>query len=127
MRHRLEFSDSPCNGSRVPANLATGRARNGRPATATFQGVVTMTKRVSLILSAATLCLGLALAPAIAQDAMKKDTMSKDTMSKDSMSKDSMSKDHMSKDTMKKDATAKDTMGKDSMAKDNMSKGTMSK
>jgi hypothetical protein len=49
-----------------------------------------MIKRTALILSAATLSFGLALAPAaFADDAMKKDTMSKHTMSKDSMSKDS--------------------------------------
>jgi pentapeptide MXKDX repeat protein len=77
-----------------------------------------MIKRTALILSAATLSFGLALAPAFAaDDAMKKDTMSKDSTSKDSMKKDSMSKDSMSKDT-----TSKDSMSKDSMKKDDMKK-----
>ena len=59
-------------------------------------------KTLGLAVSAAVLSMGLATAPAFAQDSMKKDTMSKDSMSKDSMKKDSMSKD--SKDTMSKDA-----------------------
>ena len=55
-----------------------------------------MIKRTALILSAATLSFGLALAStALADDAMKKDTMSKDVMSNDSMKKDSMSKESM--------------------------------
>jgi pentapeptide MXKDX repeat protein len=77
-----------------------------------------MIKRTALILSAATLSFGLALAPAaFADDAMKKDTMSKDSMSKDSMKKDSMSKDSMSKDTMTKDSMSKDSIKKDEMKK----------
>jgi pentapeptide MXKDX repeat protein len=71
-------------------------------------------KRTAVILSAATLSFGLALAPAaFADDTMKKDTMSKDSMSKDAMKKDSMSKDSMSKDTMSKDSMSKDSMKKD--------------
>ena len=82
-----------------------------------------MIKRTALILSAATLSLGLALAStALADDAMKKDTMSKDAMSNDAMKKDRMSKDSMSKDTMSKDAMSKDTMSKDSMKNDEMKK-----
>ena len=54
-----------------------------------------MTSRLALVLSAATLAAGLALAPAaFAQtsgDSMKKDTMGKtDTMKKDAMGKDTM-------------------------------------
>jgi pentapeptide MXKDX repeat protein len=76
-----------------------------------------MIKRTTLILSAATLSFGLALAPAaLAADAMK------NTMSKDSMSKDTMSKDTTSKDTTSKDAMAKDTMANDSMKKDDTKK-----
>src|SRR5215472_11749496 len=71
-----------------------------------------------LVLSAATLSFGLALAPAaFADDAMKKDTMSKDSMSKDSMKKDSVSKDSMSKDTMSRDSMSNDSMKKDDMKK----------
>jgi pentapeptide MXKDX repeat protein len=82
-----------------------------------------MIKRTALILSAATLSFGLALAPAaFADDTMKKDTMSKDSMSKDSMKKDSMSKDSMSEDTMSKDTMSKDSMSKDSMKKDDVKK-----
>jgi len=67
-----------------------------------------MTKRIMLALSAATLALSLASAPAaFAQDKMSKDTMSKDKMSKDSMSKDKMHKDGMAKDTMSKDGMKK--------------------
>jgi pentapeptide MXKDX repeat protein len=52
-----------------------------------------MIKRTALILAAATLSFGLALAPAaFADNTMKKDTMSKDSMSKDSMKKDDMKK-----------------------------------
>jgi pentapeptide MXKDX repeat protein len=77
-----------------------------------------MIKHTALILSAATLSFGLALAPAaFADDTMKKDTMSKDSMSKDSMKKDSMSKDSMSEDTMSKDSMSKDSMKKDDMKK----------
>jgi pentapeptide MXKDX repeat protein len=77
-----------------------------------------MIKHTALILSAATLSFGLALAPAaFADDTMKKDTMSKDSMSKDSMKKDSMSKDSMSEDTMSKDSMSKDSMSKDDMKK----------
>jgi pentapeptide MXKDX repeat protein len=65
-----------------------------------------MTNRLMVTLSAATLCFGLALAPAFAADDMAKpgDAMKKtDSMSKtDTMSKDTMSKDTMSKDGMKK-------------------------
>jgi len=72
-----------------------------------------MIKRTALILSAATLSFGLALAStALADDAMKKDTTSKDAMSSDSMKKDSMSKDSMSKDTMSKDSMKNDEMKK---------------
>jgi pentapeptide MXKDX repeat protein len=72
-----------------------------------------MTKRIALALSAATLSLGLMLAPAaFAQDNMKKDGMAKDTMSKDGMKKDTMSKDGMAKDGMAKDGMAKDGMKK---------------
>jgi pentapeptide MXKDX repeat protein len=82
-----------------------------------------MIKRTALILSAATLSFGLALAStALADDAMKKDTMSKDATSNDSMKKDSMSKDSMSKGTMSKDKMSKDTMSKDSMKNDEMKK-----
>jgi pentapeptide MXKDX repeat protein len=72
----------------------------------TFRGdCYVMIKRTALILSAATLSFGLALAStAQADDAMKKDTMSKDAMSNDAMKKDSMSKDSLSKDAMSKDA-----------------------
>src|SRR6516162_6386026 len=57
-----------------------------------------MIKRTALILSAATLSFGLALASsALADDAMKKDTMSKDAMSNDSMKKDSMKNYEMKK------------------------------
>jgi pentapeptide MXKDX repeat protein len=81
-----------------------------------------MIKRTTLILSAATLSFGLALAPAaLAADAMK-NTMSKDSMSKDTMSKDTTSKDTMAKDTTSKDAMAKDTMANDSMKKDDTKK-----
>ena len=67
-----------------------------------------MINRTALILSAATLSFGLALAStALADDAMKKDTMSKDAMSNDAMKKDSMSKDTMSKDSMKNDEMKK--------------------
>jgi pentapeptide MXKDX repeat protein len=77
-----------------------------------------MIKHTALILSAATLSFGLALAPAaFADDTMKKETMSKDSMSKDSMKKDSMSKDSMSEDTMSKDSMSKDSMKKDDMKK----------
>ena len=77
-----------------------------------------MIKRTALILSAATLSFGLALAStALADDAMKKDSMSKDTMSNDSMKKDSMSKDSMSKDTMSKDTMSKDSMKNDEIKK----------
>jgi pentapeptide MXKDX repeat protein len=87
-----------------------------------------MIKRTALILSAATLSFGLALAStALADDAMKKDTMSKDAMSNDSMKKDSMSKDSMSKDAMSKDAMSKDTMSKDTMSKDSMKNDEMKK
>jgi pentapeptide MXKDX repeat protein len=90
------------------------RCQAGKALTGDFH---VMIKRTALILSAATLSFGLALAPAAfaADDAMKKDTMSKDTMSKDSMKKDSMSKDSMSKDTMSKDS--KDSTKKDDMKK----------
>jgi pentapeptide MXKDX repeat protein len=77
-----------------------------------------MIKYTALILSAATLSFGLALAPAaFADGTMKKDTMSKDSMSKDSMKKDSMSKDSMSEDTMSKDSMSKDSMKKDDTKK----------
>ena len=76
-----------------------------------------MIKHTALILSAATLSFGLALATAFADDTMKKDTMSKDSMSKDSMKKDSMSKDSMSEDTMSKDSMSKDSMKTDDMKK----------
>jgi pentapeptide MXKDX repeat protein len=90
------------------------RCQAGKALTGDFH---VMIKRTALILSAATLSFGLALAPAAfaADDAMKKDTMSKDTMSKDSMKKDSMSKDSMSKDTMSKDS--KDSTKKDDIKK----------
>jgi len=87
-------------------------------------------KTVGLAISAAALSLGLAAAPAFAQDSkdtMSKDSMSKDSMGKDSMAKDSMAKDSMAKDSMKKDSMAKDSMSKDSMKKDTMSKDSMSK
>jgi pentapeptide MXKDX repeat protein len=61
-----------------------------------------MTKRIALILSAATVSLGLALTPAaFAQEAKKDDHMMKkdDGMKKDAMKKD----DGMKKDAMKKD------------------------
>jgi pentapeptide MXKDX repeat protein len=92
------------------------RCQAGKALTGDFH---VMIKRTALILSAATLSFGLALAPAAfaADDAMKKDTMSKDSMSKDSMKKDSMSKDSMSKDTMSKDSMSKDSMKKDDMKK----------
>jgi pentapeptide MXKDX repeat protein len=71
---------------------------------------MTISTRIALGISAATLSLGLALAPAaFAQDKMGKD----DGMKKDSMSKDAMKKDTMSKDSMKKD----DGMKKDGMMK----------
>jgi pentapeptide MXKDX repeat protein len=90
-----------------------------KPENAFLGDFYVMIKRTALILSAATLSFGLALAPAAfaADDAMKKDTMSKDSMSKDSMKKDSMSKDSMSKDTMSKDSMSKDSMKKDDMKK----------
>jgi pentapeptide MXKDX repeat protein len=82
------------------------------------QGVFPMTNRIALALGAATLSLGLALAPAaFAQDKMGKDGMAKDTMSKDTMSKDGMKKDGMAKDGMAKDGMAKDGMAKDGMKK----------
>jgi pentapeptide MXKDX repeat protein len=93
------------------ANLP--RAAIALPAVNPPQESPNMTKRIMLALSAATLALSLAAAPAaFAQDKMSKDSMSKDTMSKDKMSKDTMSKDKMHKDGM-----AKDTMSKDGMKK----------
>jgi pentapeptide MXKDX repeat protein len=72
--------------------------------------------RAVLVISAATLSLGLVFTPAaFAQD-------SKDTMGKDSMTKDTMSKDKMSKDSMSKDSMSKDSMSKDSMKKDEIKK-----
>jgi pentapeptide MXKDX repeat protein len=85
---------------------------------------MTNAPRISLLVSAAVISLGLASAPAaFAQDKMGKDAMTgtvKDAMSKDGMKKD----DAMSKDAMKKDdAMSKDTMKKDdAMSKDEMKK-----
>ena len=67
-----------------------------------------MTKRIARALTAATLSLGLGLAPA----AFAQDKMSKDGMKKDAMSQDGMKKDAMSKDGMKKDSVSKDGMKK---------------
>src|SRR5215475_5411857 len=82
---------------------------------------MTFRNRATRAVSAATVMLGLVLAPAaFAQD--KKDTMSKDTMSKDAISKDGMAKDGMKKDAMSKDSMSKDTTAKDGMKKDEMKK-----
>jgi pentapeptide MXKDX repeat protein len=65
-----------------------------------------MTKsRLLLPLTAATLSLGIALAPAALAQGMKKDKMEKSSMSNDKgMKKDTMAKDKgMKKDTMSKD------------------------
>jgi pentapeptide MXKDX repeat protein len=69
-----------------------------------WRSLLMIKSRLMLPLTAATLSLGLALAPAaFAQDKMKKDKMEKSSMSKDDgMKKDKMSKDKMSKDKMKK-------------------------
>jgi pentapeptide MXKDX repeat protein len=76
--------------------------------------------RVSILVSAAIISLGLASASvAVAQDKMGKEDVTKD--GRDGMAKqgDSMKKDDaMSKDGMKKD----DAMSKDSMKKDDMKK-----
>jgi pentapeptide MXKDX repeat protein len=76
---------------------------------------MTITTRIALGISAASVALILVLAPAaFAEDKMGKDSM----MKKDTMSKNTMKKDTMSKDGMKKD----DAMKKDSMKKDDMKK-----
>ena len=134
-RHLLDRDHSPTPSH--PCDQVCFRARNKRRSLSNLWKVTSvaepknafrgdcyvMIKRTALILSAATLSFGLALAStALADDAMKKDTMSKDAMSNDSMKKDSMSKDAMSKDTMAKDTMSKDTMSKDSMKNDEMKK-----
>jgi pentapeptide MXKDX repeat protein len=59
--------------------------------------------RLLFPLAAATVSLGLALAPAAFAQGMKKDNMEKSSMSKDGMKKDGMKKDTMGKkDNMKK-------------------------
>jgi pentapeptide MXKDX repeat protein len=76
---------------------------------------MTIRSRIALGISAAVFSLGLALAPAFAQDKMSKDDgMKKETISKDAMKKD----DGMKKDGMKNDAM-KDGMKKDDGMKKN--------
>jgi pentapeptide MXKDX repeat protein len=70
---------------------------------------MTKRSRIGLLLLAASVGLGLALAPAAFAEDMKKDNMSSGKMQKtDGMTKkNTMTKDTMSKDDMKKDGMKK--------------------
>jgi pentapeptide MXKDX repeat protein len=111
------FSEENNSATTVTGGLFTTNSLRRRLSSQTsFERIQTMksTSRVSLIVSAIVISLGLALAPsAFAQDKMNKDGMAKDGMAKDGMSKDGMSKDGMKKD----DAMSKDGMKKDEMKK----------